>query len=119
MIDKPETSSAAADTAIDAFEIKSFASNAADWDSFAERCGASMQSTSRYVRAWAAKNILHYRLRFFEFYVGGRHGQKIGQCVVGQARRGSSFVFLDRLELLPTHELSWGAAMRALLSVTG
>lgn len=89
--------------------------SAADWDAFAQRCGASHRCALGHVRFWR----LRYRLRFFELYAvvdGGR--QKIGQCAIAYGR-GSDRQFVDSLQLLPVFDEYWSAAMRAVLRVVG
>ena len=119
MISRAPYAAATVETAMAVIELKPLSVNSAEWDAFAERCGGSIRATYGYTVAWAAKNVLQYRLRLFEFYLGGRQGPKIGQCAIGESRRGGSFIFLDRLQLLPTHEPSWRMAMQTVLSVTG
>jgi hypothetical protein len=88
------------------------------WDEFAQRCATSFQGTHSYLRAWALRNRLWYRLRLFELYLQGDGPlQKIGQCAIGVGRATS--VFVGELQLLTGYSGSWTRATTALLEHLG
>jgi hypothetical protein len=90
----------------------------ASWDSFAQRCGASMRSAHGTLRGWSLKHRARYDLRLLELHANGPGpARKIGQCALGDGRGFN--VFLDKLQLLPGYEEMWPAAMSAILAHTG
>jgi hypothetical protein len=92
--------------------------SAAEWDGFAQRCGASFRCSHRGSAAWQFEFHRLHRLRRLELFLVGRdRTEKIGQCAVGVGRRHS--LFSDGLHLLPEHELRWSAAMAAVLRHLG
>lgn len=96
------------------------AANARDWDGFAEACGASTRSSLAHMTNRTAKSLGRYRRRLFEIHLADNNGlTKVGQCGVGHDRARKRFVFLDRLQLLPSHDEIWGAVMAAVLQQTG
>jgi hypothetical protein len=88
--------------------------DAAQWDAFAQSCGASYRSAHSWLRAWASKSFLRHDLKLLELSCDG---WKIGQCAVGIGRGDG--VFLDKLQLAPSASAHWIEAMMAILAALG
>jgi hypothetical protein len=108
--------------AVVAEELRVSGATPEDWDSFAQRCGASFRAAHAHMAAWKLKNLARYRLRLFELYAGrGQERTKIGQCAVAIARHGRDSLFIDRIQLLSADDddAAWATAMGAVLAQVG
>jgi hypothetical protein len=86
-----------------------------EWDAFAQACGCSFRSGHSWLRAWALKWRIRYRLHVLELRASGR---RIGRCAVGVGARER--IFLDRLQLAPDAGPDlWAEAMAAVLAHLG
>ncbi len=109
----------AAEARVVARKVDLWSVKGAEWDAFAKACGCSVKATRGHSAAWLLKNFIHYKLCLLEiFEQTGDGSRKIGQCAIGLCTDGASF-FLDRIQLLPSDETKWAAAMRAILLETG
>lgn len=83
-----------------------------DWDSLAQECGGSFQSSYARLRRWSLQPRRH--LTTFDFH---RSGRKIGQCAVSVS--AGRRVFVDPLALRPGFEQHWRDCMAAALAHLG
>jgi hypothetical protein len=85
-----------------------------EWDDFAQSCSGSYHCSRGYIAAMRLTHEIH----IFELFLGEN---KIGQSVVAKPyfRKSGSRVFLDTIQLCPTHEAHWPAAMKAILRTLG
>ncbi|WP_146201804.1 GNAT family N-acetyltransferase [Teichococcus aestuarii] len=98
--------------------ISDCAAGVAEWDRFAQRCGASFRCAHGALALWQLDHHLPYRLRLLEIHaVRGGERRKIGQCAVGISLRRR--VFADSLQLLPEEQQLWPEAMQAVLGRLG
>ena len=88
---------------------------AAEWDAFAQRCGASFRGSWRGAWAWQFEAHWWFRLRRFDLV--DAEGRKAGQCAVGVGRRWR--VFADGVQLLGDDGELWPMAMAAVLRQLG
>ncbi len=87
----------------------------AQWDGFAQRCGASFLCSWNVVSA----ERFRHRVRIFELHATALSGQsaKVGQCAIAVARRRVRF--LDRLQILPGHEDLWERGVHLIIERCG
>ncbi|PHK96312.1 hypothetical protein CR162_02935 [Pseudoroseomonas rhizosphaerae] len=98
--------------------ISDCAAGAAEWDCFAQRCGASFRCAHKALALWQLDHHLPYRLRLLEIHaLRGGERRKVGQCAVGIGLRQR--VFADSLQLLPEERGLWPQAMQAVLGRLG
>lgn len=98
--------------------ISNYAGGVAEWDCFAQRCGASFRCAHRALGLWQLDHHLPHRLRLLEILaVSNGERRKIGQCAVGISLRRR--VFADSLQLLPQESGLWPEAMQAVLGLLG
>lgn len=87
----------------------------AEWDAFVQQCGASFLSSWKVVSA----ERLRRRVRLFELHVASSGGttRKVGQCAlaIGKGR----VKFLDRLQLLPSHDDLWERGVHLVIERCG
>jgi hypothetical protein len=86
-----------------------------EWDRFVQQCRASFLCSWKVVCA----ERLRRRVLLFELHVRSSPGvtHKVGQCALSVAR--GRVKFLDRLQLLPTHDHLWERGIHLLIERCG
>ena len=98
--------------------VRASTTSAAEWDAFAQRCGASFRCSYRGAAAWQWEANGWHRLLRLELFDGpGAAGRKVGQCAVGLGRRRHAFA--DGLQLLPVHGDLWADGLSAVVAHVG
>jgi hypothetical protein len=102
------------DTPVVAYERTIDEIDSAAWDRFVVASGGSFLGSWRVIRAEG----LLAPLRIFELYAAGPSPRlKIGQCALAITHDGARF--LDRLQILPSHEGLWLAALQRVIERCG
>lgn len=88
--------------------------DAAQWDAYALRCGASMRSAHAHLKRLGLKHVGRAAPQVFELRLDGA---RIGHFTL--ISKGSAHSFYDGLNLLPEHLGLWRTAMAAALAQVG
>lgn len=95
--------------------IDSWRLDRAEWDKFAQVCGASFLCSSTVLRLWRLRG----RVIALQFYLDGPEGtsEKIAQC--GIAIVGSQRIFLDSLVIRPDRSEHWQDCFAVAVEAAG
>lgn len=115
LLEQLDSAPASVDASLVLVEQSFKAVTPAEWDAFVQQCGASFLCSWKVVSAAR----LRRRVRLFELHVPSSMGatRKVGQCAlsIGKGR----VKFLDRLQLLPSHDHLWERGVHLVVERCG